>query len=554
MDSHLFRLLAAELAALAEGGRLEKIHGPRPGLFVFTLFAGSKKHRLILRSERQNPLLFLAGAAPPNPPVPPARIMLLRKYCADRRLGRAFVDYPTRRLAFSLSFPPVPLTCREGAKDEDREKGPFLLLDLTRGAFALPELPPGFRANPPYPPPALVEELCARPWSRGEKDGPWREFTVLTPLLRESLSYLSPPEGRALLVDLEAGGGEVFFYAGSGGDLSFCSAWPLPQAQAQRLGLRLLASPNLPDFLDSYVYPALTGASYAAGQIFFARESELARAVRERPETGAAKKKTRLLAKLTKEEERLKGMIALGAGAELIKSALWEYPPEAKLSEISLPGEKGASASTLVLNPRLTLRENMEHMFKETARGKRGLAMLAERRKSLLETGADAVVRAFAAAGEDPGRRSAGKAGEGSKGVATGKVGESSRQGDKFKDIAFFQSVDGFVILRGKNARGNAGLIKIGAGHDLWLHAEDAPGAHVLVRRSHAREEVPESTLLEAAALAAEKSALNGEGRVTLALLRHVHSVKGGAPGLARVDEVMRSLTVRMEQPDNERS
>jgi hypothetical protein len=537
LDSHLFRLLAADLSLLAEDARLEKIHGPRPGLFVFTIFvpprdacartlpavgraslhAPGRKYRLILLAGRRSPGLFLAHAAPENPLRPAAQVMFLRKYCQGRRLGRALVDYPSRRMAFPLRGWP-----------ETGEKAFFLLLDLTEGAHCLSDLPPGFGDEPAYPPPALVETLCSKLQTKGE--GPWRDYAVLTPLLRESLAALPLAEGLALLEDLRAGGGEVFFYAGTDGEPAFCSAWPLAKTQEERMGLSPLPAAGLEEkfaaLADFSLYPALAGVSLISGRDFLARESAAARRVQEIPQAKAAKKRARLLAKLDREEERLKGMASLESKAESLKAVLWNHPRSARFSEISLPD--GCGGEPLVLDKSLSLIENMERMFKEAARGKRGLGMLAERRKTL-------------AGGSDP-------AVPGSETPLSGAVpGETQGRGREtgIRDIAVFRSAEGFVVLRGKNARGNARLMKTGAGHDLWLHAGAVPGAHVLVRRSHALEEVPEDTLLFAAALAAEKSALRGEGEIMVALLRHVHTVKGGPPGMARVDAVLRTLVVR---------
>lgn len=50
---------------------------------------------------------------------------------------------------------------------------------------------------------------------------------MLTPALRRTLPYLDPEDGRALLMDLQAGGGDVFMYETETGEREV-SAWPLP--------------------------------------------------------------------------------------------------------------------------------------------------------------------------------------------------------------------------------------------------------------------------------------------------------------------------------------
>src|SRR5213075_345660 len=66
-----------------------------------------------------------------------------------------------------------------------------------------------------------------------------------------------------------------------------------------------------------------------------------------------------------------------------------------------------------------------------------------------------------------------------------------------------YLSVDGFEILVGRTANDNDHLtFKIAKPNDLWLHAADYGGSHVVVRNS-SRKEVPQRTLIEAAQLAA---------------------------------------------------
>jgi predicted ribosome quality control (RQC) complex YloA/Tae2 family protein len=120
--------------------------------------------------------------------------------------------------------------------------------------------------------------------------------------------------------------------------------------------------------------------------------------------------------------------------------------------------------------------------------------------------------------------------------------------------VARLVSSDGFLLLRGKNARGNRRLLKMGRPFDLWLHAEDGPGAHLIIRLSHAAEEPPASTLREAAILVGEKSWQRdaARARVMVARLRHVHAVRGAEPGTVRVDRIEQRLCVSLDRSGQE--
>jgi predicted ribosome quality control (RQC) complex YloA/Tae2 family protein len=93
-------------------------------------------------------------------------------------------------------------------------------------------------------------------------------------------------------------------------------------------------------------------------------------------------------------------------------------------------------------------------------------------------------------------------------------------------------SEEGFVIFVGRNSRQNEEVtFRLGAAHDLWLHAQGMPGAHVLVRTEG--HEVPVATLEHAARLAARFSAARPSNNVPVdyTVRRNVHRRTGGKPG-----------------------
>jgi predicted ribosome quality control (RQC) complex YloA/Tae2 family protein len=95
---------------------------------------------------------------------------------------------------------------------------------------------------------------------------------------------------------------------------------------------------------------------------------------------------------------------------------------------------------------------------------------------------------------------------------------------------------DGFTILVGRNARQNEEVtFNRGDPYDLWLHARNVPGAHVVIK-TQARD-VPPEVLEEAASYAAFYSKMRNERKVDVmvAECRHVRKIKGGHPGQVRV-------------------
>lgn len=95
-----------------------------------------------------------------------------------------------------------------------------------------------------------------------------------------------------------------------------------------------------------------------------------------------------------------------------------------------------------------------------------------------------------------------------------------------------FVSRDGVQILVGKNNRQNDKLT-FGTAYpdDIWLHTKDIHGSHVIIRRSG---QVPDSTLYDAAMLAAYYSKARGSSTVPVDYTeaKHVKKPSGAKPGM----------------------
>ena len=104
------------------------------------------------------------------------------------------------------------------------------------------------------------------------------------------------------------------------------------------------------------------------------------------------------------------------------------------------------------------------------------------------------------------------------------------------KNVQPFRSSDGFLLLRGRDAKGNAQLLKLAAPHDLWMHTGGGPGAHILIRRDHAAQEIPSRTISEAAILSVLKSWRKDETQVD------VIAAYETVPAAARKDEVLAAM------------
>ncbi|MDT2736606.1 fibronectin-binding protein EfbA [Enterococcus pseudoavium] len=109
-----------------------------------------------------------------------------------------------------------------------------------------------------------------------------------------------------------------------------------------------------------------------------------------------------------------------------------------------------------------------------------------------------------------------------------------------------FIASDGTEILVGKNNIQNDQLtLKQARKTDIWLHAKNIPGSHVIIKNAEPSEE----TLLEAAELAAYFSKFRQSAQVPVdyVAVKHVHKPNGAKPGFV-IYENQKTLFVTPEE------
>lgn len=127
-----------------------------------------------------------------------------------------------------------------------------------------------------------------------------------------------------------------------------------------------------------------------------------------------------------------------------------------------------------------------------------------------------------------------------------------TKKKEQFNGARKFVSSDGFEILVGKKAKDNDHLtFRIAKSQDTWLHAADYPGSHVIVRNPN-RMELPVTTLLEAANLAAFYSDAREKPKaaVNYTLKKFVNKPRKSAPGLASLSS-FKTILVEPGFPDS---
>lgn len=491
MDATVFRFVAQELAERIAGLRIEKVFAPLPDIWTFSM--GRAGH-LVLCTGKPTPFIFLSPHKPENPPNPSGRAMWLRKRLRERRVLDTVPDWPRRRLALALS----------------RGEGRFLVLDLAAAPQLVESLPAGFGEEPAWP---ELDRILA-------EDGLWRELPHLTPPLRNRLRSIPTAEAQALLRSVRDGVVAAFHHGQDHRGRHEVRLWPLEGGGV---------TPSALEAAEKAYGRVLAGIARAHG----GEDDAKARNIR---------RIERALVHVEADQARLEEMVALRGKGLLLQARLHGLDKDARLAVVRLNDAEGRETE-LRLDPGVTVRENMARFFARAAKGERGLGIVAARVQALR--------RELEAAREGrsnppaPGGRAAAP-------PATGPLPAKYRN----IKVGAYRSSDGFLILRGRSAQANHQLLTRAASpFDYWLHAQDGPGAHVVIKRDFPAQEVPETTIQEAAALAALASHLKmaDRGDVLLCLVRDVRTIKGADLGMVGVDKVLRTVRPAIDPALEER-
>ena len=273
---------------------------------------------------------------------------------------------------------------------------------------------------------------------------------------------------------------------------------------------------------------------------------------------------------------------------ELLTAFAAQVPRGARQAELPNYYDPQGRTITVPLDPALSPQENAQRYFRLYQKAKRGRDLVAERLRATEEEvrylqsvehaleeaeslpDLEAIAAELAEQGylDEPaaGRTAMSPAGGGPGGGGARAAG-GARRGDRRPGAPAGRgrggergAADGFLryrgpggetILVGKNNRQNDALVtRVANGWDIWLHAKDVPGSHVLLRRERRQEEPPEEALLAAARLAAFHSKARWAGRVAVDYTeaRHVRKPRGARPGFV-IYEHARTLFV---SPDPE--
>lgn len=327
-------------------------------------------------------------------------------------------------------------------------------------------------------------------------------------------------------------------------------------------------SPPLPS--GSLPYPQLYDAAWleayardawAASDL---RDLEARRLVLARECNHAIQRRRRLATTLERELAKASDAERLRHEGELMKSALHAITPGA--DHVELVDWLDGSTRRLSLDPTRSPLENMQERFaryRKLVRGlpqieaRRELTWLALERLGTVAAALAAPVTALAPEGSDPAddtsrpapRLDALERSLRDEGVLP-QTAAAQRQVDARLPYRTFRATDGSEILVGRSARDNDALtFRVARGADLFFHARDVSGSHVILRRV-GRSPPSGEAMLDAAALAAFHSKARGETLIDVLWTekKHVKKARGAPPGSVLAASP-RTLLVRHDEP-----
>lgn len=210
---------------------------------------------------------------------------------------------------------------------------------------------------------------------------------------------------------------------------------------------------------------------------------------------------------------------------------------------------EGAPIIELEVDEHRTLQEEAAARFRQYTKAKHAADEIAERLKLIDREIAslerrlqelDAIIQARDEAGLDSFEKPP---------PAPKVAPKKAAKQEKIPGVRRYLSTDGYEILVGRAARDNDQLtFRVAQPNDLWMHAGDYPGSHVVIRNP-TRKEIPQRTIIEAAQLAGRFSQASEDAKVVIHYTerKFLSKPKGAAPGLVRMSR-FRSITVEPKE------
>ena len=552
MDGLTVGFAARELNEMLWGGRIDKITQPERDAVVLVIRAGGANHRLLLCASPNNARCHLTMGSFSNPLEPPALCMLMRKQLTGARIteirqvgGDRVVyvdmdavnelgDHVLRRLVLEIMGRHSNLLLLD-ENDRILEATRHVNMEMSR----VRQIQPGMTYLPPpaqdkLDPATVTGEML---YERLRNSG---STVLLKRALADTITGLSRVSAEELACRVLHGGEE----------------WPADLKDAcDRLADLLGRLPAMADArvlfsedgeaADVFAFPYLSERTDSqrpyktlseALDIYFGTRDARDRLNQKsasmiRMLKGQLERCQRKLAIQTEELSSAEQMEEYRRYGEAINANL--YQMKKGMAEAVLPdwNDPDGGTITVPLDIKLTPSQNAQKYFKKYQKARSAREIAAEQRdKTLAEMDylESALLDVDKCVGESELEEIRQEL------VRTGYMKKNTnrrqqRQLPQSKPYRYI-SDDGIAIVVGKNAAQNDRITLGAKPEEMWLHAKDMPGSHVIIC---CEGEIPHATMKQAATLAAwySKGQRSSMVPVDYTLRKYVKKPSGAAPG-----------------------
>lgn len=540
LDSFFIKAQAEALNERLAGARIDKIFMPRVGEAVISVRGESGAERLMVSCGGANSGVYLTSLRPENPPSPPMLCMLLRKHMQGGRI--LSITQPEGERMMEITFSSTDelgrmskkkLVCELMGKRTNLllldEKGIILgcVKKLDHESSPDRAVLPGliYRMPPRSGKPSVFsmdeEELEALVSKASDPDMLMDSLEGISPLIARELFFrgLSSRQMAGALYRLAQGQGSPWLVRRGGKDFDICCMDIDQYADGESIPYS-----DFSELLDDFYRQK--------------RESELKKNLSFALKKNLDNHRSRLERKLGKQKQELltaQNREKLKRDADLITANIYAIKSGDDRAVVTDYFSEDMPAVEIPLDPDMSPQQNAQLLYKRYARLKNAeeaLSRQIELGEGELEYIDSLLYNLSQISGEKDLRELTAEA------ATAGYVKKAqNRKGKPEKPGAIapvrYVTSNGFTLLRGRNNRENDRLtMKEAKGGDLWFHARNIPGSHVIMVLEGREPEVAD--IEEAAALAALYSQSGQSNRVAVDYTRakHVKKPQGARPGM----------------------
>ena len=556
LDGFSTQPLVQELRDALTGGRIDKITQPSKASVFLSIRQPGRNHLLHIAASPQASAVFLAQRPPENPAEPPLFCMVLRKQLEGSRIADIRQHALDRIIVFDFD------SLAAGGKIVTKTLvveliGKHSNIILVQDGIVIDALKKVGSANSrtrlilparEYAPPPAQEKLYLRTTAPAAViDHLIQEpaATLFKGLLNSCLGF-GPASAREVIfsaglpekmlcADLDAKDKDALIQALAEVSAACTEVEAAPCLIIDRNNKVLATAPfplhYLPPEHATLSFPTISAmlekATLLAGAYTPPEKDRLKKFVKT--ELSRAENKLDVLKEELRQAENAEDYKIRGDNL-MTYAHLFQDHEDASLTVDDIYSETGEKI-TLKLDQRLTLSQNMQAFYHKYDKLKRAQKLLDEQIALCSEN-----IRYLASVETSLAASSTLSEIEEIKEelIESGflKEGKKKKRQDKPSAPFQFMTEDGKSILVGKNNYQNDRLtFRTAAPDDLWLHAKDIPGSHVILRLSG--EEPSEESLHHAALLAAHFSKAQDSSNVPVdyTYRRYVKKPSGSRPG-----------------------